>query len=118
MWLPREQMPIKSAAEMTLTAEEKRQAATELRNKDIRGHEVNLATSEVTGRYAFSSYLVDPCRFSWSTAVRIVAIVPEEVESKSGWPEKFEASQGVGGHQEGGRSFLCDLGGYRSGRGC
>jgi hypothetical protein len=75
MWLPREQMPIKSAAEVTLTAEEKRQAATELRNKDIRGHEVNLATSEVTGRYAFSSYLVDPCRFSWSTAVRIVAII-------------------------------------------
>ena len=75
MWLPRDEMPMKSAAEVTLTAEEKRQAATELRNKDIRGHEVNLATSEVTGRYAFSGYLVDPCRFSWSTSVRIMAIV-------------------------------------------
>jgi hypothetical protein len=42
MWLPRDEMPMKSAAEVTLTAKDKRQAATELRNKDI------------TGRYAFS----------------------------------------------------------------
>jgi hypothetical protein len=55
MWLLREQMPIKSAAEVTFTAEKKRQAATELRNKDGLGHEVNLATSEVTGRNAFSA---------------------------------------------------------------
>ncbi len=107
MWLPREQMPIKSAAEMTLTAEEKRQAATELRNKDIRGHEVNLATSEVMGRYAFSGYLQDHLDYRCQYCGRH-KILPEEAEDKSDRPEGFEACQGIGGRQEGARSFLHD----------
>ena len=42
MRLPKGQMPIKTAAQVTLTSEEKRQAATELRANDVRGHQVNF----------------------------------------------------------------------------
>jgi len=74
MEMPRSKMPIKSAAEVTLTAEEKRVAATELRAKDVRGHQINLNTDAVSTRYSYSQYLVDPCRFSWSKVVRILGI--------------------------------------------
>ena len=75
MWLPRAEMPIKSAAEITLTAEEKRQAAVEMRNKELPGVAVNLSVPAVADRYALSKYLVDPCRFPWSKAVRIMGMV-------------------------------------------
>ncbi len=64
-----------SAAEVTLTAEEKRLAATELRNKDVLGHKLNFMSSEVSARYALSNYLVDPCSHRWTVAVQIVAQV-------------------------------------------
>ena len=75
MQLPREEMPIKSAAQVTLTAEEKRIAATELRAGDLRGHQINVNTGQVGLRYNLSKYLVDPCQCAWSKAVRIVAII-------------------------------------------
>jgi hypothetical protein len=75
MAMPKHKMPIKSAAEVTLTAEEKRLAATELRNKDLRGHELNFISSEVSSRYTLSNYLVDPCSHKWSVVVRILALV-------------------------------------------
>ncbi len=73
--MPREKMPLMSAAEVTLTAEEKRLVATELRNKDVMGHKLNFMSSEVSVRYALSNYLVDPCSHRWTVAVRIVALV-------------------------------------------
>ena len=75
MQLPREEMPIKSAAQVTLTAEEKRIAATELRAGDLKGHQINVNTGQVGLRYNLSKYLVDPCQCAWSKAVRIVAII-------------------------------------------
>lgn len=75
MKLPREKMPIKTAAQVTMTAEEKRAAAAEMRAADVRGSMINLNSTAVTSRYTYSNYLVDPCRFSWSKVVRIVAIV-------------------------------------------
>ncbi len=45
MTMPHEKMPLMSAAEVTLTAEEKRLAATELRNKDVLGHKLNFMSS-------------------------------------------------------------------------
>jgi hypothetical protein len=74
MRLPRAQMPIKTAADVTLSAEEKRQAAEELRAKDVRGHLIALVSSAVADRYSHSKYLVDPCSHSWSRAVRILSI--------------------------------------------
>ena len=75
MAMPRDKMPLMSAAKVTLTAEEKRLAATELRNKDVLGHKLNFMSSEVSARYALSNYLVDPCSHRWTVAVRIVALV-------------------------------------------
>ena len=72
---PRAEMPIQSAAEVVMTAEEKRAAAAELRAKDVRGNMINLNTAVVSQHYSFSKYLIDPCKFSWSKVVRIVAIV-------------------------------------------
>jgi hypothetical protein len=75
MTMPRDKMPLMSAAEVTLTAEEKRLAVTELRNKDVLGHKLNFMSSEVSARYALSNYLVDPCCHRWTVAVWIVALV-------------------------------------------
>jgi hypothetical protein len=75
MWLPRSQMPIRTAAEVTLTAEEARVAAAELRAADVRGHKVHVLSSGVEDRYAYSNYLVDPCQRGWCKSVRIMAIV-------------------------------------------
>ena len=75
MQLPRAQMPIKTTAEVTLTAEEARLAATELRAKDLKGHQVHTLSSVIGERYSYSNYVVDPCRQSWTKSVRIMAIV-------------------------------------------
>ena len=56
MRLPKGQMPIKTAAQVTLASEEKRQAATELRANDVRGHQVNFNGPAVSARYAHSRY--------------------------------------------------------------
>ncbi len=45
MAMPRDKMPLMSAAEVTLKAEEKRLAATELGNKDMLGHKLNFMSS-------------------------------------------------------------------------
>jgi len=81
MWLPRAEMPIRSAAEITLTAEEKRQAAVEMRNKELAGLSVNLSVPSVGDRYALSKYLVDPCRLPWPKAVRIMSMVMKFINS-------------------------------------
>ncbi len=75
MAMPRDKMPLMSAAEVTLMAEEKRLAATKLRNKDVLGHKLNFISSEVSTWYALSNYLVDPCSHRWTVAVRIVTLV-------------------------------------------
>ena len=64
MTLPRDQLPVKTAAEVTLNAEEARLAATELRAKDVRGHDIHLQTSLIGERYSASRYLLDPCTVS------------------------------------------------------
>jgi hypothetical protein len=75
MTLPRAAMPVKTAAEIVLTAEEKRAAAAEMRAQDIRGHSIHIAVDKLAERYSFSNYILDPCRFSWSKCVRILALV-------------------------------------------
>src|SRR5450830_694747 len=75
MELPRSEMPLKTAAEITLTSEEKRLAALETRNADIQGHSVNFPSSELETRYAFSKYILDPCRLSWSKTRKVLALV-------------------------------------------
>ena len=73
MRLPREQLPIKTAAEVTLSSEEAKAAAAELRASDVKGHQVLAHSTAISERYAHSQYLLDPCKFSWSKSVRIMA---------------------------------------------
>ena len=72
---PRAEMPVQTAAEVVLSAEEKRLAATEVRSKDIRGHSIHVVVNKMAARYAASSYVVDPCRRPWPSVVRVLAIV-------------------------------------------
>ena len=72
---PKAKMPLKTAAEVVLTAEEKRAAAAETRAKDVHGHSIMLAVDQMAARYAYSRYVIGPCRFSWSKVVRILALV-------------------------------------------
>jgi hypothetical protein len=75
MTLPVDQMPLKTAEQITLSAEERQQAAAEVRGGDIRGHQLHVLVSEVAERYAFSKYLLDPCRLGWSKSLRVMALV-------------------------------------------
>jgi hypothetical protein len=45
-----------------LSAEERWQAAAEVKGGDIRGHAINTLVTDMADRYAYSKYLVDPCR--------------------------------------------------------
>ena len=75
MSLPMEQMPLKTAEEITLSGEEKRLAATEMKSKDIGGHVLTNLVSKVGDRYMYSKYVVDPCLLSWPKSVRVLAYV-------------------------------------------
>ena len=75
MRLPKDQLPVRTAAQVTLTSEKRRGAATELRAGDVRGHQINFNGPAVSAHYQYSNYLVDPCRHSWSCVVRIMALV-------------------------------------------
>ncbi len=75
MTLPIEEMPLQTAEQITLSAEERRLAAAEVRGGDIRGHAINTVVADVADRYAYSKYLVDPCRLGWSKSLRVLALV-------------------------------------------
>ena len=75
MQLEVKDMPVKTAEEIVLSAEEKRLAAVETRGKDVRGHTIHTMVDKMAARYALSNYVVDPCRFSWTKVVRVTALV-------------------------------------------
>ena len=121
MQLPRQEMPIKSAAQVTLTAEEKRVAATELRAGDLRGHQINVNQGQVGLRYNLSKYLVDPCQHTWSKAVRIVALIERfvarckaAVEAARVSPERSMVANRRGDGQEDRRAVVLTVEEVRS----
>ena len=73
MKLDRDLMPLKTAKEITLTAEEKKEAAMELKAPDVSSHFIQGLTGKIAERYSYSKYLVDPCSRPWPKVVRIVA---------------------------------------------
>jgi hypothetical protein len=68
-------MPLQTAEQITLSAEERRLAAAEVRGGDIRSHAINAVIADVADCYACSKYLVDPCRLGWSKSLRVLALV-------------------------------------------
>lgn len=71
----REDMPLKTLVDVTLTSEERRIASQEMRAPDVGGIVLSNLLTKVSDRYSFSKYLVDPCRLSWPRSVRVVAYV-------------------------------------------
>ena len=75
MRLERKDLPLKTAEQVTLSGEEKRVAAIELKAPDIAGCVFSNLKSAVGDRYSFSKYIVDPCIRAWPKSVRILGYV-------------------------------------------
>lgn len=75
MKLKRDEMPLRTIEEITMTSEERRTASLETKAPDILGIVLSNLTTKVGDRYSFSKYLVDPCVMSWPKSVRILAYV-------------------------------------------
>ena len=78
---PINNMPIRSSKQVTMTGEEKRIAATELKAKDIAGHVMSNLITKVGERYSYSKYVVDPCVLSWPKSVRTLAWVRRFIDN-------------------------------------
>ena len=75
MRLERSEMPLKTAAQLTLSSEEKRIAATECKAPDFSGHVLTTYENKIEERYIFSRYVVDPCKYPWQKSLRILGCV-------------------------------------------
>ena len=75
MQLEEENMPIRTADEITLSGEQKRLAAQEMKASDLHGVILHSLRTHVADRYDFSRYLVDPNKYSWKSVVRTMGYV-------------------------------------------
>ena len=75
MTLPKEEMPVRSITEVTLTGEEKRKVAEETRSADVQGIPYAASSHRLATRYSFCKYLLDPNRYPWDKTLRILALV-------------------------------------------
>ena len=72
---PRDQFPTKSVKEIALTTLERTSAAAEMKAPDVGGHLLDPVCDKVALRYAFTKYIVDPCRSSWPTSVGTLGMI-------------------------------------------
>ena len=70
-----DQMPLRSIEQITLNSEQKKQAALEMKAKDIQGVILHNLIDKVGQRHSFSKYVSDPTRLSWPKSVRCMAAV-------------------------------------------
>jgi len=70
-----EQMPLRSIDQITLNSEQKKQAALEMKAKDIQGVILHNLIDKVGQRHSFSKYVSDPTRLPWPKSVRCMAAV-------------------------------------------
>ena len=75
MRLERNDMPLRTCEDITLTSEERRIASKEIKAPDIAGIVLSNLVDKVGSRYSYSKYLVDPCVMSWPKSVRVLAYV-------------------------------------------
>ena len=75
MKLKLEDMPLRTAKEITLSNEQKRTAAVECKAPDVSGYVLSNLISNLGERYAYSDYALDPCRFPWKKSVNTLALV-------------------------------------------
>ena len=77
-------MPIKNLDQVKLTADEKRQVASELKGPDVVGYLMSCLKDRVQDRYSFSKYILDPCRFPWSKVINTMCMVRRFCFSRPG----------------------------------
>lgn len=75
MRLPRDQFPLRQAEDITLDNIQLKDAAKEMKSRDVSGHVLDGLVNKVGQRYSFSRYLVDPCRLPWPRVVRTMCYV-------------------------------------------
>ena len=92
MKLRLEEMPLKTVNEVTMTSEERRIAATELKAPDVCGIVLSNLKTKVGDRYSFSNYVVDPCVMTWIKSVRVLGYVFRFIRKlKPGWKKVWFA---------------------------
>ena len=85
MYLPRDEMPLKSVEQINLSAEEKRNAALETKNSVLYNDLPDLIP-RVSERYNFSNYVYNPNKRSWVSSVRVVSYILRFISHcKPGW---------------------------------
>ena len=72
---PREEMPLRSIDSILLDQKDLKAAQKELKAADICGFTLPCIKDQVSERYQFSKYIVDPCVFSWEKSVRVLAYI-------------------------------------------
>lgn len=82
MYLEREDMPLRTVADLTLSCEDKKEAYREIRNADIQGIVLFNLVDKVASRYSLGNYLLDPCATTWPKFVHLLALV---VKCKQIW---------------------------------
>ena len=72
---PFNQMPIKSLGDILMDQKDVRAAQQEMKAADVCGFTLPRIKDQVSERYSFSKYVVDPCVMSWDKSVRVLAFV-------------------------------------------
>ena len=76
-WMQKERsaMPVKTLEEMKISQEDKKIASQEVKNNNIEGIVLPMLVTKVSERYAASNYLVDPCKYNWMKAVKVMSLI-------------------------------------------
>lgn len=75
MSMSEEHFPLRSIEQVSLDAEEARQASKELKVGDHAAHSNKAVVDKVSERYKYSNYVVDPCNAEWPKAINVLAMV-------------------------------------------
>ena len=70
-----ETMPVRAVEDITLSGSEKVEINKEVRNQEPRGIVLSNFIDQVSQRYHFSDYLIDPCLVPWHHVMRRLAVV-------------------------------------------
>ena len=95
MYLDYDEMPLKKVENVVLTNDEKVQEKKEVRNSSLHGIMMNDRVTDISDRYSFSKYLLDPCQYSWEKLLRRLAVVQRCVKIWRSKAEKFTRVAGV-----------------------
>ena len=95
MVLSREEMPIKNIEEVTMDQLTKNEARKEIKLKMSKEMVMANFGGKMTERYAFSKYLVNPCKVSWPKYIRLNAICTKLINIWRGKADKLPSVAGT-----------------------